>query len=159
MKLKASVDYGMRTVMYLAAQGGICSSREIAEEMAIPRDYLIQLALQLRRAGLIKTRPGKNGGYELAKPADKIGVGEVFAAFDSEGGSAQKKAAKRANASERAQEVYAACDNVMKGLSCYLDAVTVQDMVAVASDQGAADDIIANALEVEVARLRKRSRK
>ena len=73
MKLKASVDYGVRAVMYLAVKGETCSSREISEEMSVPRDYLIQLALRLRNAGIIKARPGKNGGYILAKaPADII---------------------------------------------------------------------------------------
>ena len=38
MKLKASVDYGVRAVMYLAAKGDVCSSREISAEMSVPRD-------------------------------------------------------------------------------------------------------------------------
>ena len=33
MKLKASVDYGVRAIMYLAVKGTTCSSREIPEEM------------------------------------------------------------------------------------------------------------------------------
>ena len=45
MKLKASVDYGVRAVMYLAIKNDTCSSREISEEMSVPRDYLIQLAV------------------------------------------------------------------------------------------------------------------
>lgn len=44
MHFKASVEYGMRAVLYLAEKGSICSSREVADEMSIPRDYLIQLA-------------------------------------------------------------------------------------------------------------------
>ena len=51
MKLKASVDYGVRAIMYLALKGGTCSSREISDEMSIPRDYLIQLALKRYRQG------------------------------------------------------------------------------------------------------------
>ena len=54
MKMKASVDYGVRAILYLATKETTCSSREISEEMAVPRDYLIQLALRLRNAGLIK---------------------------------------------------------------------------------------------------------
>ena len=77
MKLKASVDYGVRAILYLAIKGDTCSSREISEEMAVPRDYLIQLALRLRNAGLIKARPGKNGGYVLARPASEIKIGDI----------------------------------------------------------------------------------
>ena len=39
MQLKASTDYGMRAILYLAAQGTTCSSKDIANDMSIPRDY------------------------------------------------------------------------------------------------------------------------
>ena len=72
MQLKASTDYGMRAILYLAAQGTTCSSKDIAEDMSIPRDYLIQLAQLLRNAGIIEARPGKHGGYRLAKDPDEV---------------------------------------------------------------------------------------
>ena len=50
MQLKASTDYGIRTILYLAAEKDVRSSKEIAREMSIPRDYLIQLAQLLRNA-------------------------------------------------------------------------------------------------------------
>ena len=46
----------MRTVLYLAERGTVCSSRDVAEEMSIPRDYLIQLAQLLRNAGITVLR-------------------------------------------------------------------------------------------------------
>ena len=58
MQLKASTDYGMRAILYLAAQGTTCSSKDIAEDMSIPRDYLIQLAQLLRNAGIIEALSG-----------------------------------------------------------------------------------------------------
>lgn len=57
MQFKASTDYGLRAVLYLAAQGHTCSSKDIAQDMSIPRDYLIQLAQLLRNAGIIEARP------------------------------------------------------------------------------------------------------
>ena len=63
MQFKASTDYGLRAVLYLAAQGHTCSSKDIAQDLSIPRDYLIQLAQLLRNAGIIEARPGKHGGY------------------------------------------------------------------------------------------------
>ncbi|AJC11449.1 hypothetical protein JI75_00770 [Berryella intestinalis] len=82
MKLKASIDYGVRAMMYLAIKGGTCSSKEIAEHMDIPRDYLIQLGLKLRNAGLINARPGKNGGYTLAKEPSEVSIHQIVAAFE-----------------------------------------------------------------------------
>ncbi len=82
MKLKASIDYGVRAMMYLAIKGGTCSSKEIAERMDIPRDYLIQLGLKLRNADLINARPGKNGGYTLAKEPSEVSIHQIVAAFE-----------------------------------------------------------------------------
>ena len=63
MQLKASTDYGMRAILYLAAQGTTCSSKDIAEDMSIPRDYLIQLAQLLRDCA----RNGDNSRTFLAE--------------------------------------------------------------------------------------------
>ena len=54
MIFKASTDYGLRTLLYLADRDRVCSSKEISENAGIPRDYLIQLAQQERAAGLIE---------------------------------------------------------------------------------------------------------
>ena len=48
--------------------------------MSIPRDYLIQLAQLLRNAGLIEARPGKHGGYRLAKDPADISVLQIISA-------------------------------------------------------------------------------
>lgn len=82
MQLKASTDYGIRTILYLAAEKDVRSSKEIAREMSIPRDYLIQLAQLLRNAGLIEAKPGKHGGYALARDASDITLLEVIAAME-----------------------------------------------------------------------------
>lgn len=81
---KASVEYGMRAVLYLAEKGSICSSREVADEMSIPRDYLIQLSQLLRNAGIVHARPGKNGGYSLAKDASEISMLDIFNALQND---------------------------------------------------------------------------
>ncbi len=91
MRLKASTEYGMRTVLYLAEKGGIVSSRSVAEDMCIPRDYLIQLAQLLRNAGIIEARPGKNGGYGLAKDPSKISVLDVVNALEEDHKSSSKR--------------------------------------------------------------------
>ena len=81
MQFKASTDYGLRAVLYLAAQGHTCSSKDIAQDMSIPRDYLIQLAQLLRNAGIIEARPGKHGGYRLANDPSKITLLQVVNAL------------------------------------------------------------------------------
>jgi Rrf2 family protein len=154
MKLKASVDYGVRAIMYLAVKGGTCSSREISEEMAVPRDYLIQLALRLRNAGLVKARPGKNGGYVLAKPPEEITISQILSAFDTDLKHVRQPMKKGRSASASAQAVRTAHNAITASLDSYLDAITVKTLLDMTDENASSDEVIACALEKEVARLR-----
>ena len=154
MKLKASVDYGVRAILYLAIKGDTCSSREISEEMAVPRDYLIQLALRLRNAGLIKARPGKNGGYVLARPASEIKIGDILDAFDSDLKHVRVPMKSSRNASDSANTVRFLHGAVVESLESYLNAISLQDLVGISENNEDSSELIARALEGEVKRLR-----
>lgn len=127
MHFKASVEYGMRAVLYLAEKGSICSSREVADEMSIPRDYLIQLAQLLRNAGIIHARPGKNGGYSLAKDASEISMLDIFNALQNDRLRAERKEAE--DASDLLQDITAACSAVEHEMEEYMSSVTLQNMI------------------------------
>lgn len=127
MHFKASVEYGMRAVLYLAEKGSICSSREVADEMSIPRDYLIQLAQLLRNAGIIHARPGKNGGYSLAKDASNISMLDVFNALQNERPRSERKEAEDAN--DLLQDITAACSAVEREMEEYMSSITLQNMI------------------------------
>lgn len=127
MHFKASVEYGMRAVLYLAEKGSICSSREVADEMSIPRDYLIQLAQLLRNAGIIHARPGKNGGYSLAKDASEISMLDIFNALQNDRLRAERKEAE--DASDLLQDVTAACSAVEREMEEYMSSITLQNMI------------------------------
>jgi len=124
---KASVEYGMRAVLYLAGKGSICSSREVADEMSIPRDYLIQLAQLLRNAGIIHARPGKNGGYSLAKDASEISMLDIFNALQNDRPRSERKEAEDAN--DLLQDITAACSAVEREMEEYMSSITLQNMI------------------------------
>lgn len=124
---KASVEYGMRAVLYLAEKGSIRSSREVADEMSIPRDYLIQLAQLLRNAGIIHARPGKNGGYSLAKDASEISMLDIFNALQNDRLRAERKEAE--DASDLLQDITAACSAVEREMEEYMSSITLQNMI------------------------------
>ena len=153
MKLKASVDYGVRAVMYLAVKGDTCSSREISEEMSVPRDYLIQLALRLRNAGIIKARPGKNGGYVLAKAPADISIGQILDAFDSDLKHTRQEMKKGRRVSAQAAAVREVHGMVMDSLNVYLSAISVQDLLDSMENGADSGELIANALRIEADRL------
>ncbi|WP_281625212.1 RrF2 family transcriptional regulator [Senegalimassilia anaerobia] len=127
MYFKASVEYGMRAVLYLAEKGSICSSREVADEMSIPRDYLIQLAQLLRNAGIVHARPGKNGGYSLAKDASEISMLDIFNALQNDRLRAERKEAE--DASDLLQDITAACSAVEREMEEYMSSITLQNMI------------------------------
>lgn len=127
MHFKASVEYGMRAVLYLAEKGSICSSREVADEMSIPRDYLIQLAQLLRNAGIVHARPGKNGGYSLAKDASEISMLDIFNALQNDRLRAERKEAE--DASDLLQDITAACSAVEREMEEYMSSITLQNMI------------------------------
>lgn len=65
-------SYGQRTV----------SLTEIAGVEHVPAGYLEQLAIPLRRAGLIEGTRGAHGGYQLARPPGDLTVGAVVRALE-----------------------------------------------------------------------------
>ena len=127
MHFKASVEYGMRAVLYLAEKGSVCSSREVADEMSIPRDYLIQLAQLLRNAGIVHARPGKNGGYSLAKDASEISMLDIFNALQNDRPRSERKEAE--DASDLLQDITAACSAVEREMEEYMSSITLQNMI------------------------------
>ena len=53
---------------------------DVAKRTHLSRGYLEQLAISLKNASLIKGRPGKNGGYYLAKPPERMRLNEILEA-------------------------------------------------------------------------------
>jgi Rrf2 family protein len=55
---------------------------EISEKQRIPKKFLEAILLELRRDGILQSRMGKNGGYSLLLPANKINIGHVIRLID-----------------------------------------------------------------------------
>jgi Rrf2 family protein len=55
---------------------------EIARDQKIPKKFLEQILLELKRHGIVMSRRGRLGGYVLLKPAEKITFGEVLRLID-----------------------------------------------------------------------------
>ena len=80
MKLSTKGRYGIHAMYDLAlhAQNGPQPIKAIAERQNVPEAYLEQLFGQLRRAGLVLSTRGSQGGYTLSRPAAEISVGDVL---------------------------------------------------------------------------------
>ena len=83
MKLSTRGKYGLYAMLYLAqkADEGPQPLKSIAQ-LALPDQYLEQLLGCLRKAGLVTTVRGAQGGYRLAKPPAEITVGHIIDAME-----------------------------------------------------------------------------
>lgn len=83
MKLSTKGKYGLYAMFYLAQhKGSGPQPLKAVAEIGVPEDYLEQLLGNLRRAGLVTTVRGAQGGYQLAKAPEDITVGDIIDATE-----------------------------------------------------------------------------
>jgi Rrf2 family transcriptional regulator, cysteine metabolism repressor len=58
--------------------------KEIAKKKNIPRHYLEQILLVLKRCGIVKSYRGIKGGYSLSRPPEKITLAEILDSLETE---------------------------------------------------------------------------
>lgn len=79
MQLTSFTDYGLRTLMYLAAKPqDISSVREISDHYGISRNHLVKVVHRLSQLGYIETTKGKGGGIRIAKGTENIRLGDLI---------------------------------------------------------------------------------
>lgn len=84
MRVTMKSDYGLRAMIDLATHygEGPVPSGDIAGRQCVPEHFLDQLLVTLRRAGLLKSLRGPQGGHMLARPPAQISMSEVIRALD-----------------------------------------------------------------------------
>jgi Rrf2 family protein len=83
VRISAKSDYALRALLELAAAGGELRTTEvIAQAQGIPPTFLATVMGELRRAGLVRSHRGAEGGYTLARAAAETTVADVIRAVD-----------------------------------------------------------------------------
>lgn len=84
MKISTKGRYGLRAIIDLAlnSHGEHVSLVNIAERQDISKNYLEQVFSTLRKAEIVKSVKGAQGGYELAKDPCEITTGEILRALE-----------------------------------------------------------------------------
>lgn len=82
--ISAQAKYALRALVELAGlpEGQAMLTAEIAERQKIPKKFLEQILLTLKRAGLVQSKRGAQGGYGLLKPASEITFAQVLRLID-----------------------------------------------------------------------------
>ncbi|MEE2709022.1 MAG: Rrf2 family transcriptional regulator [Gemmatimonadota bacterium] len=85
MRVSAKAEYACRAVLELSRghkSTEVIQINQIATRQNIPRKYLVQILLQLQRAGLVKSKRGASGGYMLARAPTDITLGDIMRTTD-----------------------------------------------------------------------------
>lgn len=86
MRVTTWTEYSLIISIHLAKRGrtgsGPVAARELADTERLPADYVEQILLRLRRAGLVQSVRGARGGYFLAKDPSAVSVRDVMAASE-----------------------------------------------------------------------------
>ncbi|HNV85560.1 MAG TPA: Rrf2 family transcriptional regulator [Candidatus Omnitrophota bacterium] len=87
MKLPAKIKYACNAVLELSFHFNgkkPVPVEVISKSQKIPKEFLIQLLLRLKAAGIVESSRGIRGGYTLAKPPAQLTLADIFRAVDSQ---------------------------------------------------------------------------
>src|SRR3954468_4220913 len=102
--------YGLKAMILLAREQGTgpILISDLAEKEAIPKKFLENILLALKHRGLVKSRKGPHGGYQLGRTPDAISVGEIVRALHG----------PLAVVPSGSQTAYAACEECVTEKEC-----------------------------------------
>lgn len=132
MRISAKADYAVRATLELAASpdGAPVKGTKLAAAQSIPLQFLEQIMLDLKRAGIVKTKRGANGGYWLAGDAEQVTVADVIRAVEGPLANIHDLSPEETSypgPARRLRDVWIA---VRVNLRAVLEQVTLADLVA-----------------------------
>ena len=130
MYISAKVDYAVRAMCAVAAVGeGSVTAESLATAQGLPPKFLESILNDLRRAGLLRSQRGADGGYRLARPPAQITVADIIRPLDgplAEVRGLRPETTSYEGAAEHLQQVWIA---VRSSLRSVLEKVTLEDLV------------------------------
>ena len=126
--IPAKVDYGMRALLELATAEGPSTGESIARSQGLPPKFLSAILNDLRRAGLVSSQRGMEGGYRLGRPPDQITAADVMRALDgplAEVRGLRPEMTTYEGSAARLQDLWVATRAALRSV---LEGVTLEDM-------------------------------
>lgn len=133
MRVSAKVDYAVRAAVALAAaetEPSPVKGERIATTQGIPLKFLENILGDMRRAGLVQSQRGADGGYRLAVPAAEISVADIVRAVEGPLGDVRGMPPERVSyegAAAALQRVWLAARASLREV---MESVTVADIAA-----------------------------
>ena len=84
MRMSAKAEYAVRAMVQLASadDGVLVKTDDLAHAQGIPPQFLVDILSDLRTDRLVRSHRGRDGGYELARPAAEISIADVLRSID-----------------------------------------------------------------------------
>ena len=129
VKLSNKGRYAVRALFDIAFynEGQPTQVKDIAERQGVPPRFLEQIFQDLKRAGIVGSKRGPQGGYRLARPAERISLGDVVRALEGPLVLGDGAAGPR-----KGMDSLTVLDDVFKDLSSRVEAcfdnVTIEDI-------------------------------
>jgi Rrf2 family protein len=131
MQISARAEYAVRALLALAAgEDAAATAQSLAAAQELPRKFLEAILSDLRRAGIVRSQRGADGGYRLARGADEVTVGDVIRAVDGPLAGVRgerPESAAYAGVAEHLQTVWVALRAAVRNV---LDEVTLADVLS-----------------------------
>jgi len=131
MKISTKGRYGLRALLDLAvhSQGEHVPLSNIAERQNISENYLEQVFSALRKAGIINSVKGAQGGYVLADQAEKIKVGTILRVLEGDLSVANEEWQPEGGVTIQECIQRKVWDEITNRINQYVDSITLEDLV------------------------------
>jgi Rrf2 family protein len=130
VRISSKADYAVRATAELAVAAGDkpMTAERIAKAQEIPLNFLLKILSELKRARIVRSHRGAEGGYQLARPAREITVADVIRAVEGPLASVHESRPEEITyrgPAEPLQDVWIA---VRANLRAVLESVTIADL-------------------------------
>jgi len=129
LRLSKKTDYAIVAVSHLQKQRQPASAREIAAQYGLPAQLVANVLKTLSSNGILQSKRGAAGGYELSKEPDRITVGDVIRAIEgpwqfSDCSSIEKNCQAAGNCPAKTTVI-----SINKKIESFMDNLTLTDIL------------------------------
>ena len=132
MRITAKVDYAIRAAAELAVAPADkpVKGEQLARSQAIPLRFLENILRELRRAGIVSTQRGADGGYRLARPPSDITLADIIRTVEGPLAAVQGVRPEELACIGAAHELPEVWIALRASLRSVLEAVTLADLAS-----------------------------
>ncbi len=133
MRISERVDIAVRAMAELAAADGtvaVVKADTIAQHQDVSLKYLLDILGELKRAELVRSKRGPEGGFTLSRPPAEISLADIFRAVDGPLADVHDQSLRSLSYPEPASALPAVWMAIRASLRRVLETVSVADLIA-----------------------------